>query len=274
MEKILLTSAEDFEFQKKSLHQSYKCTFWYGDDAPESYPCVMVTTVRDVSSGWDVTVNFVYPSDMEQFWFNGGWRNIKMWYLHWTMNDLPPIAHFFVRSDLAVIGRNPEMADMDNPDGNIFGFGAYVVMESGDGRRFAHVTTFTDDDEKTATDHATRLMGRIEAKARYLAYSTSHPLNPNFWTEIEPRYGSTASEAFIQEAAEEAERAAGWDSCPWSNIKTWYSNKPITEVQRKSGYFAGGATTLLFLRIKDVIALIFYPFGWTEKLSNYKNVVS
>jgi hypothetical protein len=72
MEKNLLTSAEDFEFQKKSLHQTYKHTLWYGDDVPASYPCVMVTTVHDVSSGWDVTVAFVYPSDMEQFRFNGG----------------------------------------------------------------------------------------------------------------------------------------------------------------------------------------------------------
>lgn len=42
---------------------------------------------------------------------------------------------FFAATDLCVVGSNPEMADVSNPHGNIYGFAAYVYAESEQGDR-------------------------------------------------------------------------------------------------------------------------------------------
>ena len=119
------------------------------------------------------------------------------------MNELE--LTFAVREDLAIVGRNVEMADFGNPRGDLEGSVHYVVASAPDGRRFAHFASAftingwaidpTDVDEEGLTtwtvDSNGMTVERLEGLAAHL--NTHRPtLDPDRWTEIQAVYGSDA----------------------------------------------------------------------------------
>jgi hypothetical protein len=95
---------------------------------------------------------------------------------------------FSTRSDLVIVGTNPEMADIDNPRGAIFGLLWYVVAsnEYGDTRELCVVSSTASSDTKaTAEALATRLGARL-LNLRKL------PVGFALWPEGRPVYGSDA----------------------------------------------------------------------------------
>lgn len=86
-----------------------------------------------------------------------------------------------VVSDLAIIGSNPENADMDNPYGHIFGEVPFVELVLDDGRRYEHKNSFADFDEAH--------MFRQEVEDHLLA---GGELVTEHWPEVDPVYGSDA----------------------------------------------------------------------------------
>lgn len=105
---------------------------------------------------------------------------------------------FFAGSDIVVIDHNPEMADYDNPRGEVYGYFTYVVAEDNDGYRCSlHVETVSVHVGETVA------MRRAEALARALAArlnSGKLPVAFNGWAAMQPAYGS---EAYIRENCEE-----------------------------------------------------------------------
>ena len=87
----------------------------------------------------------------------------------------------------AEMGRDPEMADICNPQGIHWGWAAHVVVESDDGSRVAHNQGFTSFDEQDAAAQAEGLRGKVEA---HLAVGGK--LDMQHWHDLVPRYGSDA----------------------------------------------------------------------------------
>ena len=124
------------------------------------------------------------------------------------------VMRFGVKTDLVVVGHNPELADVSNPRGEMVGLGHYIVAECSDGRRFAHsaccytigggdeiVAANYDDNpvddyedyhyDSFSVDSGTVTVTGLEDLANYL--NTKQPkLNPMRWTEIQACYGSNA----------------------------------------------------------------------------------
>ena len=86
-----------------------------------------------------------------------------------------------VMTHIVVIGYNPEMADMSNPNGERYGEVGFVCVELVNGRRFANYQSMIDMDEL--------YMFRQEVED-YLNDCGTLPSTQ--WTEIEPAYGSEA----------------------------------------------------------------------------------
>lgn len=96
---------------------------------------------------------------------------------------------FGIASDLAVIGHNPEAADMDHPNGEIIGERFYMIAEDADGYRWSW--GWADSKE------------RLELEFEFLAPPVSE------WNESRPCYGSKAWEATDQDGQDAfAERRA------------------------------------------------------------------
>ena len=100
---------------------------------------------------------------------------------------------FSLSSYLALVGSNPEMADMANPRGEIYAERWVIWAERADGRRWQHERSFS------AQHEAQRLLDRIEA-----AHRGGRRLNRDHWIEIDPCYGS---EAYVAQGIE-GQRAA------------------------------------------------------------------
>jgi len=115
---------------------------------------------------------------------------------------------FTTRSDLVVVGRNPEMADVTNPRGEVFGLLWFVVAsnEHGDTRELAVVSS--GDPEAAAKVLATRLGARLLNLCKL-------PIGFDLWPEGRPVYGSDAYVEYGQaddlalEAREAADERAG-----------------------------------------------------------------
>ena len=95
---------------------------------------------------------------------------------------------FGITNDLVIIGSNPEMADMTNPNGNIEGLAHYIVAETPKGHRFAHnayaITHNGYADSDITVERLERLVAHLNA---------THPsLDADCWAEIQPCYGSPA----------------------------------------------------------------------------------
>ena len=95
---------------------------------------------------------------------------------------------FFAASDIVIIGTNPEMADYDNPRGNIYGESWYVYAENwhGDRRQF-----WVGINEK---ERAERLAQALTARMA----GGKLPVAFDRWTEARPAYGSDAYVAYGQ----------------------------------------------------------------------------
>ena len=94
---------------------------------------------------------------------------------------------FFAATDLVVIGTNPEMADYDNPRGEIIGHAVYVYADSANGdRRRLHVKTarFESEALPSAESMAEALNARLTGGRLPVAFDR--------WEEACPCYGSAA----------------------------------------------------------------------------------
>jgi hypothetical protein len=92
---------------------------------------------------------------------------------------------FYAHNDLVVIGRDPEMADITNPHGDIIGARWYVVgaNDRGDTRE---LTVLTGACPRTAAEHlAERLQARWDSLGKL-------PVGFDLWPEGRPVYGSQA----------------------------------------------------------------------------------
>ncbi len=91
---------------------------------------------------------------------------------------------FYPRTDLVVIRKNPEQADVSNPNGEIIGHHAMVVAEWSDGRRkVKSIGSFVK--EQPALDAAQALADQ---------FSVRPPDDLEKWFGHDPRYGSPAWE--------------------------------------------------------------------------------
>lgn len=94
---------------------------------------------------------------------------------------------FFAATDLVVVGTNPEMADYDNPRGEIIGHAAYVYADSAEGDRrrlFLKSAHFESEVLPSAERLAAALNARL-ANGRL-------PVGFDRWEEARPAYGSQA----------------------------------------------------------------------------------
>lgn len=111
--------------------------------------------------------------------------------------------NYFVRTDIAVVDRNPEMADMSNPHGDIHGDVDYIIAETPTGRRFAHVVVaLTRPNGTLVTSYGSAYDDVTSARLEELAHhlnETKPDLDEAYWNEIDPCYGS---EAYIAQGTE------------------------------------------------------------------------
>ena len=98
---------------------------------------------------------------------------------------------FFARTDLTVLGEDPENADMSNPRGEIVGYASYVVAEEvNSGRRFLHFVK-TGRWEDTTLAPAEKLASALTNR---LANLGKLPVAFDRWEETFARYGSPAGQ--------------------------------------------------------------------------------
>lgn len=96
---------------------------------------------------------------------------------------------FQIREDIVVVGHNGEMADYDNPRGEIYGRSYYVVATANhqdnrshdDGLQWANAESFRDP--AAANAYLERLLEYVNHGGQ---------LDEEFWREIEPCYGTQA----------------------------------------------------------------------------------
>lgn len=106
--------------------------------------------------------------------------------------------HFFAASDVVVVGHEPEMADYDNPRGELYGFSTYVVAEDELGyRRRLHVETVSIRvGESQAMLGAERMAQALNVRLK----TGKLPVAFDNWETVRPGYGS---EAYIREGCED-----------------------------------------------------------------------
>lgn len=90
--------------------------------------------------------------------------------------------YFSVMSEVVVVGCDSEMADYDNPRGNVYETIFVVVAELSDGRRF--VAPGSSANESAVARMADALVAR--------AANGLLPVGFSRWNETQPRYGSDA----------------------------------------------------------------------------------
>ena len=121
------------------------------------------------------------------------------------MNISSATLTFGVINDIVIVGSNPEMADMSNPNGNIEGLSHYIIGETPDGRRFVHnAVAYTRNgyalnsnptdcapDFDWSADSQGMTVERLERLADYL--NANHPILDTYhWVEVQAAYGSEA----------------------------------------------------------------------------------
>jgi hypothetical protein len=105
---------------------------------------------------------------------------------------------FFASSDIVVIDLNPEMADYDNPRGELYGYATYVIAEDEWGHRCRlYVETLPRGyGERRAMESADRMAKALIARLQ----SGRLPVAFDRWEPITPAYGS---HAYIEEGGED-----------------------------------------------------------------------
>jgi len=111
-----------------------------------------------------------------------------------------------VRSDIKIIGNNPELADYNNPNGYIFGEQFFVIATFPDGKRFQHELTaaYTMGGRQVEGQYSLNELERFAAKLNKLQPA----LNPQHWQATEPCYGSPAWQDYEPQLAQQ-ERMVG-----------------------------------------------------------------
>ena len=116
--------------------------------------------------------------------------------------------HFFAATDAVVVDVNPEMADYDNPRGEIMGYAAYVYAEDAAGNRVrTHVASsrWMEEFMPQAVQMAAALNQRLAAGRL--------PVGFDRWEQARPAYGS---EAYLEYgAADDLQWERQHDECPW-----------------------------------------------------------
>jgi hypothetical protein len=92
-----------------------------------------------------------------------------------------------IGADIVVVGRDPEMADIDNPNGYRYGYSAYVVLEDQNGRRWIHSKKFVKRWEDDAMAAAAPFLHAVQVHL-----DAGGEIRFEFWTETDPAYGSIA----------------------------------------------------------------------------------
>jgi hypothetical protein len=85
-----------------------------------------------------------------------------------------------------VLHRDPEHADVGNPQGNVYGIRYYVRVTLEDGTRYLHFKGF----DKADLDDAVTLQ---------VAVSKRRVIDLKHWVEVDPAYGSKAYEVADEE---------------------------------------------------------------------------
>ena len=103
------------------------------------------------------------------------------------MHPMQTPFHFFAATDLVVVGQNPEMADFDNPRGDIIRSAAYVIAEDAKGYRVRqHIRTGHERDVlEEASAQALALNARLQLLHK-------PPIGFAAWEPHFPAYGSEA----------------------------------------------------------------------------------
>lgn len=124
------------------------------------------------------------------------------------INALLAFLSIQVRENIVRVGQNSEMADMDNPQGYIYGSVYFLVATASllddrnnqkDGLQWAHSHSFKD--RQAAENLAWKVEQLLEA-AKDPSKGHLRFLDASHWQEIEPQYGS---EAWLQWNAEHPE---------------------------------------------------------------------
>ena len=104
---------------------------------------------------------------------------------------------FDVYTEVVVVGTNPEMADYDNPRGNLFGEAVYVYAEFSDGSRsekfFEVVDNFRD---REALAHSVAKAERLVVGLTARLKAGKLPVAFSSWGYARPCYGSEAYVAY------------------------------------------------------------------------------
>lgn len=140
------------------------------------------------------------------------------------MAKLSAVNEVFARVDITVIGHNNELADLDNPRGEVYGYRADLIAEAPDGSRWVYnVRSWTARHQGDCAPAA-----RKQAERLNNLLGEGFSLNPARWNATEPCYGTEAYEAassgiaaqekadvlFAEGRYEEARDA--FDACAWS----------------------------------------------------------
>lgn len=94
---------------------------------------------------------------------------------------------FYAMTDVVSMGRNPEMADYDNPTGEIYGFSSYVVAVSHSGERRRNYVS-SSISEGACLELADRTAAALNARLRL----GKLPVAFRSWERYHSVYGSAA----------------------------------------------------------------------------------
>jgi hypothetical protein len=102
--------------------------------------------------------------------------------------------HFDPITHICITGRNPEMADINNPCGEIYGFSATVRASNERGEAWEYfIGTFAN--ESAALQRAQKLASALTARIQTMG---KPPVGFDRWIAARPLYGS---DAYIEHGA-------------------------------------------------------------------------
>lgn len=107
------------------------------------------------------------------------------------------VSYFHSSADIVVIGHNSEMADIDNPNGEILGFASYVYATSPSGDRCRKFVK-TSQNEQEALAPATKMADALNVRLT----QGKLPVGFASWDVANPEYGSFAYMSDVQEQYE------------------------------------------------------------------------
>lgn len=101
--------------------------------------------------------------------------------------NIHQVTEIQVRTDVVVMGSNPENADYDNPRGHIYGYRGYLIAIAPDGSQWVFERTMADLLERNVLDRLDTFCAHVQRQI-----DRGVKLDVNRWTETRPAYGSEA----------------------------------------------------------------------------------